>query len=45
MVEPGVVDPAQLLSQVEPMADVIEARSQFDLRRPGWIKVELRPAA
>jgi threonine dehydrogenase-like Zn-dependent dehydrogenase len=43
MVDGGTVDPTQVLSHVEPMSDVIEAYKQFDLRRPGWIKVELRP--
>ena len=43
MVDGGTVDPTQVLSHVEPMSDVIEAYKQFDLRRPGWIKVELKP--
>ncbi len=43
MVDGGTVDPTAVLSHVEPMSDVIEAYKQFDLRRPGWIKVELRP--
>ena len=36
--------PTVVLSQTEPMSDAIEAYKQFDLRRPGWIKVELNPA-
>ncbi|WP_207461170.1 zinc-dependent alcohol dehydrogenase [Azospirillum sp. SYSU D00513] len=43
MVEAGTVDPARILSHVEPMSDVIEAYKQFDLRKPGWVKVELVP--
>jgi threonine dehydrogenase-like Zn-dependent dehydrogenase len=43
MVDGGTVDPTVVLSHVEPMSDVVEAYKQFDLRRPGWIKVELRP--
>lgn len=43
MVETGEVDPIQVLSHVEPMTDVIEAYRQFDLRKPGWVKVELVP--
>lgn len=43
MVESGAVDPVSVLSHVEPMSDVLEAYRQFDLRRPGWIKVELVP--
>jgi threonine dehydrogenase-like Zn-dependent dehydrogenase len=45
MVEGGTVDPTSVLSQVEPMADVIDAYKQFDLRRSGWIKVELKPGS
>lgn len=43
MVESGEVDPIRVLSHVEPMTDVIEAYKQFDLRKPGWVKVELVP--
>ncbi|MGG5886396.1 hypothetical protein ACLF3G_04595 [Falsiroseomonas sp. HC035] len=43
MVEGGTVDATAVLSQVEPMSDVIAACKEFDLRRPGWIKVELKP--
>jgi threonine dehydrogenase-like Zn-dependent dehydrogenase len=45
MVQAGVVDPLQVLTQREPMTNVIEAYRQFDLRRPGWVKVELVPDA
>ena len=45
MVEGGSVDPSAVLSQIAPMSDVIEAYRQFDLRRPCWIKVELKPGA
>ena len=43
-VEAGGTDPTVVLSQTEAMSDAIEAYKQFDLRRPGWIKVELNPA-
>ncbi len=43
LVEAGVVDPGAVLTQEEPMRDVIAAYKEFDLRKPGWIKVELRP--
>lgn len=43
LVRSGAVDPAQVLTQVEPMADVIAAYKQFDRRSPGWIKVMLEP--
>ena len=45
LVERGSIEPTRVTSQVEPMSDVIEAYRQFDLRRPGWIKVQLDPAA
>lgn len=45
MVEAGVVRPDRVLSHREPLDDVIEAYRQFDLRKPGWIKVELKAAA
>lgn len=43
LVSSGVVEPARVLTQVEPMTDVIEAYKQFDRRMPGWIKVMLEP--
>lgn len=43
VVRSGAVDPAQVLTQVEPMADVIAAYQEFDRRSPGWIKVMLEP--
>jgi threonine dehydrogenase-like Zn-dependent dehydrogenase len=44
MVEAGVVDPEEVLTQHEPLRDVMEAYKQFDQRSPGWLKVALRPA-
>ena len=43
LVRAGVVDPSQVLTQVEPMTDVIQAYKLFDKRTPGWIKVMLKP--
>ncbi|HEV2987782.1 MAG TPA: zinc-dependent alcohol dehydrogenase [Candidatus Angelobacter sp.] len=43
LVRSGVVDPTEVLTQVEPMEDVIEAYKQFDKRTPGWVKVMLEP--
>src|ERR1041385_5254882 len=43
LVRNGSVDPAEVLTQIEPMADVIEAYKRFDRRSPGWIKVMLQP--
>jgi threonine dehydrogenase-like Zn-dependent dehydrogenase len=45
LVETGAVDPAEILTQTEPLTDAIEAYKAFDRREPGWIKVELRPEA
>ncbi|HEV3036248.1 MAG TPA: zinc-dependent alcohol dehydrogenase [Candidatus Angelobacter sp.] len=44
LVRSGIVDPTEILTQVEPMDDVIEAYKQFDKRTPGWIKVMLEPS-
>jgi threonine dehydrogenase-like Zn-dependent dehydrogenase len=43
LVRSGAVNPAEVLTQVEPMSDVIEAYKLFDRRTPGWIKVMLEP--
>jgi threonine dehydrogenase-like Zn-dependent dehydrogenase len=34
-----------VLTQREPLTGAIEAFEAFDERQPGWIKVELKPAA
>jgi threonine dehydrogenase-like Zn-dependent dehydrogenase len=39
----GILDPEKVLTQVEPLTDVISAYKAFDQRQPGWIKVELKP--
>jgi threonine dehydrogenase-like Zn-dependent dehydrogenase len=39
------LDPTEVLTNVEPLTDAIEAYEAFDRREPGWIKVELNPAA
>lgn len=39
----GLIDPAKVLTQVEPVEDAIEAIKAFDRRERGWIKVALRP--
>ena len=41
----GAIDPTAILTNTEPITDAIEAYQAFDQRRPGWIKVELNPAA
>ncbi len=45
LVKSGIVDPVELLSNIEPITSVIDAYKAFDERRPGWIKVELTPQA
>ena len=45
LVASGTFDPALVLTQVEPMTDVLEAYRAFDQREDGWIKVELQPGA
>lgn len=45
LVESGAVTPSRVLTQVEPLTDVIAAYKAFDTRQPGWVKVELRPAS
>ena len=41
-VQAGIIDPTKILTQMEAMANVIDAYKQFDLRQPGWIKVALK---
>lgn len=43
LVRSGVVDPSAVLTEVEPMTNAIEAYKAFDKRKPGWVKVELKP--
>jgi threonine dehydrogenase-like Zn-dependent dehydrogenase len=45
LVAEGGVDPALLLTETEPMTDVMAAYREFDRREPGWVKVALDPAA
>jgi threonine dehydrogenase-like Zn-dependent dehydrogenase len=42
-VESGVVEPAKVLTEREPLADAIAAYQEFDHRSPGWLKVALAP--
>lgn len=44
LVRSGVLDPSEVLTQVEPITSVLEAYKAFDRRSPGWIKVKLEPA-
>ena len=45
LVETGSLHPEQLLTRKEPVADAVDAYRQFDQRRSGWLKVELKPSA
>ena len=45
MIRAGYLDPAAVLTNVEPLQSALDAYKAFDLRQPGWIKVELLPAA
>ena len=45
LVATGALDPTAILTNTEPITGAIEAYETFDRREPGWIKVELDPAA
>ncbi len=45
LVASGVIDPTKILTEVEPLQNAIQAYEAFDSRQPGWLKVELKPAA
>jgi threonine dehydrogenase-like Zn-dependent dehydrogenase len=45
MIRTDVVNPSSVLTNLEPLTSAIEAYKLFDRREPGWIKVELLPAA
>ena len=44
-IKSGILDPEQILTNVEPMTNVIDAYKAFDTRQPGWIKVKLEPGS
>jgi len=43
LVRMGAIDPVDVLTQVEPLSDVVSAYRSFDKREAGWIKTELLP--
>jgi len=43
MVASGAVDPSVVISQDEPLSDVISAYEAFDRREEGWVKTTLTP--
>jgi threonine dehydrogenase-like Zn-dependent dehydrogenase len=45
LVASGTIDPLKILTKIEPIGSVIEAYEAFDSRKPGWLKVELKPVA
>ena len=44
LVRMGAIDPTLVLTQVEPLSDVVSAYQHFDKREAGWIKTELLPS-
>jgi threonine dehydrogenase-like Zn-dependent dehydrogenase len=44
LVRGGSIDPAQILTQLEPLTSAVDAYKSFDRRQPGWVKVKLEPA-
>ncbi len=44
MIRAGLTDPSKILTKVEPLQSALDAYEAFDLRKPGWMKVELRPS-
>jgi threonine dehydrogenase-like Zn-dependent dehydrogenase len=45
LVKSGTLSPARVLTDIEPVTGAIDAYKAFDQRQPGWVKVELEPAA
>lgn len=42
LVQSKALDPARILTQRAPFSNVMEAYQAFDLRKPGWLKVQLQ---
>ncbi len=45
LIRTDVVNPSSVLTNLEPLTSAVDAYKLFDRREPGWIKVELLPAA
>ena len=45
LIASGTIDTVKLLTVVEQIQGVIAAYEAFDARKPGWLKVELKPQA
>jgi threonine dehydrogenase-like Zn-dependent dehydrogenase len=43
LIESNIIDPARILTQLEPMTSAVAAYEALDQRRAGWMKVELMP--
>jgi threonine dehydrogenase-like Zn-dependent dehydrogenase len=43
LIRAGMVDPSEVLTEIEPLMSALQAYEAFDRREPGWIKVELKP--
>ncbi|HEY3307222.1 MAG TPA: zinc-dependent alcohol dehydrogenase [Desulfuromonadaceae bacterium] len=43
LVRSGTVDPVKILTKREPLTSAVDAYRAFDLRKSGWLKVELQP--
>lgn len=44
LVRSGTIDPLKVLTKRERLTSAIDAYRAFDLRQPGWLKVELQPS-
>lgn len=44
LVRTGAFDPTAIITQRQQLDSVIDAYKEFDLRQPGWLKVELIPS-
>ena len=44
LVRTGVIDPARVITQSEPITAAASAYQSFEERQPGWLKVKLEPA-
>lgn len=45
MIQTGAIDIRKILTEIKPLENALDAYRAFDRRDPGWIKVELQPAA
>ena len=45
LVRSGTIEPTGLITELEPLESAVDAYEAFDRRQPGWLKVELEPAA